>query len=373
MNICKKPLTLIFLIILSSLYTQAQILDKSWRNLVHTMPAEWYATEQAKAIAENVLLYQRDIGGWPKNVQEHQALTEGQKAALREEKSDPMGCTTDNGATFTEMLFLSRMYQQVPDERYKNAFLKGFDYFIEAQYDNGGWPQFYPLKKGYYSHITYNDDSMANIMDVLRDLIENNGTYSIQLDKKRLEQAKKAFDKGIKCILKTQYKQKGVLTGWCAQHDEYTLLPAKARAYELPSLSGQESAEIVLLLMSVNPPTEEIKRAVVAAVEWFEKTKITGLRIERYITPQGLKEKRIIEDPNAPPLWARFMELEDNSPFFCDRDGIKQSSMMDIGQERRNGYGWYSEAPQKVLKAYPAWKAKWITDETPSTPKGKKK
>lgn len=42
---------------------------------------------------------------------------------------------------------MSKMYAQVKDERYKESFLKGLNYLFEAQYKNGGWPQFYPLKK----------------------------------------------------------------------------------------------------------------------------------------------------------------------------------------------------------------------------------
>ena len=66
----------------------------------------------------------------------------------------------------------------------------------------------------------------------------------------------------------------------------------------------------------------------------------------------------MIKDPNAEPLWARFMELSDNTPFFCDRDGIKKASIAEIGQERRVGYSWYTNEPKEVLKKYPAWKKK---------------
>ena len=82
-------------------------------------------------------------------------------------------------------------------------------------------------------------------------------------------------------------------------------------------------------------------------------------RMERYTTVSGMREKRMVEDPDAKPIWARFMELDDSAPFFCDRDGIKKASVFDIGQERRNGYAWYSTKPNKVLKKYPSWKKKW--------------
>ena len=290
----------------------------------------------------------------------HQTLTDEEKMSLLEFKSSYKDCTTDNGATITEMTFLSRIYGQIPDEKYKKAFLLGLDYLLQAQYDNGGWPQFYPLKKGYSRHITFNDNSMANIMTLLYEIISNSGYFSIKPDSATIIHAQTAFDKGIVCILNTQYIQNGVPTGWCAQHDETTLLPARARSYELPSLSGKESAGLVLLLMKIEDPSDQIRAAVEYAVNWFENTKISGLKIERYKTENGLREKRIVPDTTAPAIWPRFMELEDNTPFFCDRDGIKRSSLDQISQERRNGYNWYTTDPQKVLDDYPAWKDKWM-------------
>lgn len=338
----------------------AQVHDKSWRNIIHTKDAVWFQSDEAKQIAENVLLYQRNIGGWPKNVQMHLPLSQAEKEELLKQKETNEETTTDNGATIQEMLFLSKIYAQTKDERYKNAFLKGLDYILEAQYDNGGWPQFYPLKKGYYSHITYNDNSMVNIMNMLHHFKKNTDYYSIKLPKAQLERVNDAFRIGVDCILKTQYKQNGVLTAWCAQHDAETLEPAKARAYELPSLSGAESAHIVMLLMSIENPSKEIINAVNSAVAWFEKVKITGLRKDRVYNDVGkIIDKRMIPDENAPAIWARFMELEDNTPFFCDRDGVKKATLAEIGDERRNGYAWYRNDPQMVLDAYLDWKKKY--------------
>ena len=70
---------------------------------------------------------------------------------------------------------------------------------------------------------------------------------------------------------------------WCAQHDETTLAPAKARSYELPSFSGSESVGITLLLMSIENPSEDIITAVHGAVQWFGNNKIEGIKLEREI------------------------------------------------------------------------------------------
>lgn len=340
-------------------HTLAQVHGKSWHNIInHSNPA-WFGTDEAKDIAENVLLYQRNIGGWPKNIQMQLPLSVKEKKALKALKSTAENATTDNNATSQELLFLSKMYAQIPDERYKNAFLLGVNYLLGAQYDNGGWPQFYPLIEGYYSHITYNDNSMVNILNLFKELIEQTDYYAIKPPKETIHRLRLAFDKGIDCILKTQYRQNGVLTAWCAQHDAITLAPAKARSYELPSLSGGESAGIVDLLMRIDNPSQEVITAINAAVNWFEKVKISGIRQKIIFDDKGKIINKIIEeDVNAPAIWARFMDLEDNSPFFSDRDGVKKSDLSEIGSERRNGYGWYVYSPQQVLDNYPAWKSK---------------
>ena len=153
--------------------------DKSWRSITESQDENWFASAEATSIAENVVLYQRNIGGWPKNIQMHIPLSAIEKEELLDIKSSKKNVTTDNGATYQEMLFLSKIYAHFPDERFKNAFLLGLDYILEAQYENGGWPQFYPLKKGYYTHITFNDDSMVNILNVLKEIKDKTNYFSI--------------------------------------------------------------------------------------------------------------------------------------------------------------------------------------------------
>lgn len=361
--------TVVFLFMMSS-SINAQLLDHSWSQLVTSEDSNWYGTKEAKRIADNVLLYQRDIGGWPKNIAMQTPLSAPEKEKLMELKPDPKGCTIDNGATFLEMTYLTKIYRYFPEEKYKTAFVKGLNYLLEAQYANGGWPQFYPPVKGYYTHITYNDDAMTNVLFLLKSIIEQQQVLYKELDSNYINASKAAFDMGIACILKTQYVQNGVLTAWCAQYDESTLQPAKARAYELPSLSGKESAKIVLLLMSIKDPSPDVINAVNGALTWFEKVKITGIRQERTFNDKGrVIRKRIVPDTKASPLWARFMELDTNRPFFCDRDGIKKYALSEIGEERRNGYAWYTDEPQEVLNKYPLWKAQNVKKTVEKTHK----
>ena len=190
-------------------------------------------------------------------------------------------------------------------------------------------------------------------MDKIADGDAEFARLNIATDKKQA--AMLAFQKGVDCIVKTQIKINGSPTVWCAQHDEVTLQPANARAYELASFSGSESAGITLLLMNIKNPTKEIVSAVKGAVQWFEQHKIERIRIKRE-TSGGSVNTVVVTDATAPPLWARFYELETGRPFFCDRDGVKKYSLAEIGPERRNGYSWYTNAPEKVLKEYGEWK-----------------
>lgn len=334
---------------------------KSWVRLAPKLSDAFCATAEAVRIADNVLLYQQDSGGWPKNIYMPAELSPAELEDVLQAKHDVNESTIDNGATTTEIRYLSRVYQATSQERFAQGALEGIRYLLKAQYPHGGWPQFWPRNYGYYTHITYNDGAMINTMKLLREVYEHKAPYTFVPDSIR-QAARIAFDKGIGCILKTQVRQGDQLTVWCAQHDEQTLAPAKARAYELPSLSGAESDDIILLLMSLPKPSEAVKASIEGAVVWLKAHRITGLYRQEYIDEQGRKDYRMAPCPEddfpCPVLWARFYTLEDNRPFFCDRDGIPRYDLSEIGYERRNGYSWYNTDGEKVLKAYRQWKKK---------------
>nr|WP_239059525.1 pectate lyase [Bacteroides sp. 224] len=328
---------------------------KEWYKVARSLSEEFFKTEEAKRIAENVLLYQQTTGGWPKNIYIPAELTEAEREDALAHKDKVNESTIDNNATTTEIVYLAKMYNATFNEKYKDAALKGLQYLFDAQYDNGGWPQFYPRPKGYYIEITYNDNAMINVMNLLRLVYEQKAPFTFAPEE-YCTKARKAFDKGVECILKTQVKQNGELTVWCAQHDHITLQPTKARAYELPSLSGQESDEVVILLMSLPNPSQEIINSIEGAVKWFEKVKIEGIKKEFFTNKEGKKDYKMVPCIDCDPLWARFYDLETNRPFFCDRDGKRVYSIAQIGHERRNGYSWYNHDGLKVFKKYAQWK-----------------
>lgn len=328
----------------------------SWRKALHQNES-WYGSEEAQRIADNVVIYQNNNGGWLKNIDMADTLSEAQKKQFRKEKSRKSGTTIDNGATHSHMRYLAMVYTATGEESYKNSFLKGVDYLLAAQYKNGGWPQFYPLRIGYYSHITFNDDAMIGVMELLRDISIGDKPYDF-VDTGIRKKAKMAIDKAVEIILEMQVEVNGKKTVWAAQHDKDDLSPAKARAYELPSLSGKESVGIVEYLMGIENPGEDVKQAIRSAVAWFEESKITGLKVEWVKDeekPRG-RDRIVVEESGAGPLWARFYEIGTNRPMFVGRDGVIKDHLEEIERERRVGYSYLDNYAENLLeKDYPEW------------------
>lgn len=339
----------------------AQSRPLTW-NQAQRQPADWYASAEAVRIADNLLFYQRAIGGWPKNIDMAAPLSPAGQAELIDQK-EQNDSLIDNGATYSQMIYLARVYQATLHERFKQAFLRGLDYLLKMQYANGGWPQYYPRLTGYYKHITFNDDAMVNVLALLRDIAKRGGAYSF-VDEARRSKAERAVQKGIDCILKCQIKVNGKLTAWCAQHDEITFAPAPARAYEKISLSGAESVGIVRFLMEIEQPSPAIITAIDAAVTWLAQVKLTGIKVVEQRDPslENGRDRIVVPDANAPPLWARFYEIGTNRPLFCGRDGVIKYSLAEIEHERRNGYRWYVNNPAELLQHdYPAWQKRKST------------
>jgi PelA/Pel-15E family pectate lyase len=327
-----------------------------WGGDVLKQKSEWYSSAEARAAADNILRYQSEAGAWPKNTD---LLAPATAAALAEVQKGGKANTIDNGATTLPMRFLALVSNATGEKKYRDAVLRGVDYLLGAQYSNGGFPQFFPLRpKGYYSRITYNDGAMIGALELLRDIASQRAPFGL-IDAGRRGRAADAVARGIDCILKTQFKQDGRLTVWCAQHDEKTLDPAWARSYEPPSLSGSESVGVVRFLMSIEKPSPEVIAAIESAVAWFRQVPIRGQRLDERRSPDGRKERILTPDPAAPPIWARFYELGSNRPLYMDRDSKTNYDFMKVSYERRSGYGYHSTAPASLLERdYPAWRAK---------------
>jgi len=176
-------------------------------NEVLRQPAAWYATPEARAVADSVLHYQTVSGGWPKNLD---MTTPPTAEFLADPRPDHRAAPLDNAATPPQVWLLARVATALGDAGapYRAAALRGLDYLLAAQYPGGGWPQYFPLRPGYYTHITYNDDAMANVLAVLRALAAGRAPFAF-VDAARRARAADAVQRGLACILRTQVRQDG--------------------------------------------------------------------------------------------------------------------------------------------------------------------
>ena len=313
--------------------------------------------------ADNMLLFQRSYGGWPKHMNDvkidyTKTLSEETKRGIIADSSHK-DCTIDNDATTKEIRYLAAAYKKHKNPAYLNAVNKGIKYLLKAQYPIGGWPQYYPDSSSYRGQITYNDNAMVRVLDLLMDASLGINNMDV-VDPSLMPSIKAAINRGVECILLTQIKVKGQLTAWCTQYDQKTLKPAMARKYEFPSLSGHETVGIVTFLMRLENPSPNVKQSIKAGVEWLDKVKIVGYRYVDIDDPSQPKGKdRVIQPDPTSTIWARFYEIETNEPFFSGRDSIKKKKLSEIDVERRTGYAWYGTWPKKLLeKDYPKWLAK---------------
>ena len=328
----------------------------SWNEAL-SQPAAWYGTPEAIRIADNLLLYQHPNGGWGKNIDMARPLDDTARVRVRAE-SDTVETLIDNGATHTQLRYLALVHSAAPAPRFEQAFLRGIDFLLEAEYDRGGWPMIYPLQRGYYEHITFNDNSMIGVMRLLRDVASGGTPYAF-VDEARRRRAAGAIERGLRVILDSQILVDGLRTAWCAQHDAVTLEPRPARTYELVSLSGMETVGIVEYLMEIERPSEEVVDAIDSAVRWLDQVRLGGIEVRTVrdaSLPRGY-DRVVVENPAAPPLWARFYEIGTNRPMFVGRDGVVRERLADIEHERRVGYAYLGSWPRDLLATgYPAWK-----------------
>jgi PelA/Pel-15E family pectate lyase len=329
-----------------------------------------YRPDQVREIVTNILWFQRENGGWPKDYDMLAVLTPEQKEAVLATRNRT-DTSFDNGNLHSQVSYLAHAFTAANEPEWRDACLRGFDFILAAQYPNGGFPQQYPKAKGFHAYITFNDYVMIGCLNVLQDAAEGAPQFA-WLDPARRERAREAVRRGAECILKCQISVNSMLTGWCQQHDEKTFEPRPARTFELASICPQDTTYILRFLMRLKDPGDPIVRAVDAAAVWLKQVQLADVRVTRVEAPAIAFERHdadfdlVVERATAsPPLWARHYEIGTNRPIFAGRDGIKRYALADIERERRTGTAWYGTWPKMLLdREYPQWRARIRSGET---------
>lgn len=304
-------------------------------------------------IADRFLAYQNPDGGWPKNIDWLGVLDpDSVRAALKPRYRQS---TLDNRNTFPQIKYLSDVFLLTGEPRYRAGAERGLDYLLATQKPNGGW-------RGWdVDAITFNDEVTTGALALFLDIVKGDKRFA-WLDTGRRSRIAEGLRRGIQMVLDCQVRQGGVRTAWGQQHDNVTLAPVKARSFELASLTARESCDVIALLMDIPNPSPQVREAIEAAIAWLRRVAIKGLRVdevplpaEKIINREYPFDRIAVADASAKPIWARFYETADNTPFLCTRQGQKVWRLADVDPERRTGYDWYGYWPETVIARYEVW------------------
>lgn len=302
----------------------------------------------------NMTTWQIANGGFYKAMADKykSAYSGGQKSEWRAKDGGDLG-TIDNNATIQEMRLLAVRYKETTNNNYKVAFKTSFNkavnFLLTMQRSKGGLPQVWPKRGNYSDQITLNDNAMIRAMVTMMDIANKTSPFDSDIiDETTRSKMQGALDKAIDYLLKAQIVNNGNLTVWCAQHDTNSLAPVGARAYELPSKSGNESMGVVWFLMNWPKQTDAIQNAVKGAIAWYKKNRLKD---------KAFSKTAGVVDKSGSSLWFRFYEVNSDDYFFCDRDGAstKTQDFMKISEERRTGYQWAGDYGSAILSTEAAY------------------
>jgi len=309
----------------------------------------WFAGDEAARLADAIVSFQTPSGGWSK----HTGYSKGPRRPGMQwtSQSDPgkpphYQATFDNAATVNEIEFLAAVWEATQRPDCRDAALRGFDFILDAQLPNGGWPQVYPLEGGYHDNITFNDNAMTNVLYLLQAAVGDDPRYAF-IDGERKRRLAAALDRGVACVLEAQVVVDGRKTVWCAQHDPLTLEPTPARAFEPASLSGVESAHLVKFLMGIPRPSPEVIACIEAGLAWLESAELKGLaKVKR----DG-RTIYVADASSADVYWARFYDLASGKPMFPGKNGIVYGSFEEMAAANdKLGYDYYSTQPGSIVR-----------------------
>ena len=99
------------------------IFDKE--DIIHPLPGHpRFAPTDLRGVADNILLFQKTNGGWPKNYDVFAILTPGQKDSVAAAAKET-NTTFDNGSTYNQVAALATAWLALKDSRYASAASRG--------------------------------------------------------------------------------------------------------------------------------------------------------------------------------------------------------------------------------------------------------
>ncbi len=256
--------------------------------------------ELAKKAANALIYGQHPLGGWHYFIDfDKQGLEEWYtyifsnfKWGMEEYRHYYGNCTFDDDSTVGPTHFLLNLYMETLDPAYRVPLVKALDFILMAQYENGAWPQRYPLRyefahdglPDYTSLYTFNDSVINGNIAMLMEAWEKLGD----------ERYRDAAVRGMDFLIISQGP--GKQAAWGAQHGK-DLLPAWGRTHEPPVYLPRYTVENIRALMNYYRMTGDRRylKPIPSAIEWLELSALEDLGNGKYKL-----NRRYEQDTNKP-------------------------------------------------------------------------
>jgi hypothetical protein len=268
------------------------------------------ATDAARALAWG----QRTSGGWDHRV-DVAHLEKESSVVIRKNGQ----CTFDDNITQGALSFLMSMDAVIDEPWLSESIELGLRHMMKSQFDNGAWPQWYPLCGGYHDHYTFNDNSINDCINVMLK------AHTLYGKDEYLQTARRGGDFII--LSQLPYPQ----SGWAQQYS-HDLKPAWARPFEPPGVCSAATVRNIRTLVDLYLYTRDGRylEPIPSALEWLYKSKIGDNK------------------------WARLYEEGSNKPVYGDiEDGNKLHYVYEeISERERTSYGWQGDYGIEAATSY---------------------
>jgi hypothetical protein len=252
---------------------------------------------------------QRTPGGW-----EYFPSVKGYNQSVIPNERKNGRCTLDDNVTQGTVTFLMNLDELIDEEWLTDSINLGLNFIKTAQYDNGAWPQWYPLIGGYHDYFTFNDSA---INDCIRVLAKAYKQYN-------REDCLACAKRGGDFIIASQLP--APQGGWAQQYS-LDMKPAWARKFEPPGLCTVVTSQNIMTLIMLTRVTSDDKylQPIPDAIDWLENSQIGN------------------------NLWTRLYEVGTNRPIYGDTDRKIHYNLEEISKERQTNYTWHHSYPLMAI------------------------
>jgi PelA/Pel-15E family pectate lyase len=265
---------------------------------------------ESTRIGESLACAQTRGGGWKKtSVLEAGCPTWEGRVPRRRLESD-RGATFDDGAVASALYFAFELRDAfdatdlVPPNWLDEMIQRGLHFVVTTQNAEGSWPQSIGLK-GYHEFPTLNDDAMTGLIRLMLRAYRRSGHPGYLATAQRAgHYLLRVQGPADQAAFAQQYSAAGV--------------PAPARKFEPAAYSSLETAYAINALIDLYLETadEVFRAAAERGVDWLRRSQISSGQ------------------------WARFYDIDTNTPIFSDRKGNRYRRLRDIPQEEQSTYRW---------------------------------